>query len=334
MNKVFVLIVAVFFAVVNTLAQDCQTRLYETFKLYETGHFEEAIKNLDTCLKTGCDKSLQARAWKLIAYCNISLGDTLKSQEAVKKFLLLTPLYTVSDRGDPAQFKYLVKRFRPKPKLAIGLSYSKVFSRAFLQQSYSLQGVTKDYTIGNDRALGLHLVYNNSQRFMFSANATYLNQTFGFSQNVLGFDVKHKEHSTGIQAGVWAGYQFLQSKGGLFHSSWYGFGGVHYLGLLYDQADLSRTYTSTGTETADQRTDILERRKIHIAGWDVGLGFSASVFFAELHVSGNLSSMVLAQNRYADHRSMYDYYFVDDDFWIGSLQLKIGVLKTLKYQVK
>lgn len=334
MRKVYVLLLNFTVWAYSATAQDCQGKLYETYKLYEAGHFEEAILNLDACIKSGFDKSQQARAWKLIAYCYISLGDTLKSQEAVKKFMLLTPRYIISDRSDPAQFEYLVKRFRPKPKIAIGLSYSKVFSRAFLQQSYSLNGITKDYSIGNDRALGIHIIYNNSQRIMFSANATYLNQTFGFSQSVLGFDVKHKEHSTGIQAGVWAGYQFLQNKVEGFHASWYGFGGVHYLGLLYDQADLSRTYTSTGTETADQRTDIHKRRKINTAGWDAGLGFNASIFFAELHVSGNFSSMVLAQNRYADYRSMYDYYFVDDDFWVGSLQLKIGILQTLKYQVR
>lgn len=323
------LVLSTLFAGSMQAQQDCQTRLYEAYKLYESGRFEQAIALLDSCTRGGGDDALKARACKLISFCHLSSGDSLKASAAVKQFMNLQPTYVPNITSDPASFCHLVMQYRPRPRVVIGMGAAAVMSRAFRLASWSLSGSTKSYTAGFLASTGLYAHYLAAHRLRFTVDVSYLNQAYGFNTLVNGYEVSHAERSSLLHSGLVVARSLTKMNTSQAFGPYF-FAGMHYRGLLTARADLSRTAPNTASAT-DYRTDLLERRRTHTAGWDVGCGYASAVFFAELHLSGSAGNVVNTGSRYTDIRSLFDYFFLDDDFMVANLQLRVGLLKTLSY---
>ena len=315
-------------------AQPCSQILQQVEGQYDEGHILVIPQVLETCIKTGgFTKEEQIRALKLTTLSHIFADSVAAAEAAMVEFLRTSPEYQVDLVSDPKEFIYLYGKFRTKPIFRIRIS------------------VAPNYTLVNERvAFGVENLLSGSETVQPSVS-------FGLSAEIEREVFNHMEASTGLQLSL----RNFSLQNNIFDYATYDLSEAQtsievpfkirflfltrrrsqpYLSLGWGPSFLLSS-TLTGNRQGGQTQNLSEQELRsnglrsflnHYALIGAGMRVRSlnrkSFWFIELAYQQILNNMSNPVNRYTESLQTLPFRFgyVDNDFSLGMIQLRIGYI--------
>jgi hypothetical protein len=100
----------------------CSEQLANAEKLYESGQIDKVAAMLEPCLEKGFTKDEKARAYHLLALCNLYYNEDAEAEKAFLELLKANKEYKIKET-DPAEFVNLYQEFRTVPVFITGIKF-------------------------------------------------------------------------------------------------------------------------------------------------------------------------------------------------------------------
>jgi len=120
--KILLLSFFLFFSFSGFSQESCTEKLETAEKLYESGQIDKVAPLIETCLEHGFSKDEKARAYRLLALCNLYYNEDDKAKDAFLELLKVNPEYKIKE-SDPTEFINLHNDFRTFPVVIVGVKY-------------------------------------------------------------------------------------------------------------------------------------------------------------------------------------------------------------------
>lgn len=349
-NKVYLFCIcsALLLSIRPAHAQDCANTLAEAKDIYEQGLLEKVPNILKKCLETdGFRKSQKVEAYKLLTLTYIFDDQLGKADESMLELLKLEPELEVNPAVDPIEFIELFNSYRTLPLYSfgflVGSNYTIIERKArygveplsglstgasnfskYIDKFGFLGGLKANRYLAPNLELNLDIVYRTN-RLDFQATSV-----FDFAT------IESKELQSWLYLPLTVTYDFWNGKSKVWPFVRLGVG----TGFRLDvETELTREYSEVnGVEVlqggvSGQPVDLKDQRRgvylWGIGGAGVKYKVKRGYLFADLRYNYGLMNAVNTANRYSNPELIYQYYYVDDDFSMHSLNFTVGLVRSL-----
>ena len=322
-------------------AQPCSQILQQVEEKYKVGHILLIPEELDNCIQTnGFSKEEEIRAKKLNTLVHIFADSVQAAEASMVEFLRTTPEYQIDPTVDPKEFVYLYGKFRTKPifrlRFSVAPNYTLVNNRVSFGVENLLKGLEEPQpSVSFGLAAEIEReIFNHME---VSTGLQLSLRSFGLQNPIFDYVTYDlSESQTSIEIPLKVRFLFLTRKRS-----------QPYLSLGWGPSFLlSATLTGDrqGGQTLNLSSQELRSNGLrnffnHYALISIGARVRSlnrkSFWFVELAYQQILNNMSNPANRYTESLQMLPFRFgyVDNDFSLGMIQLRIGYIYS-KYSPK
>jgi hypothetical protein len=309
----------------------CITNLKSASINYDNGNYDQSISILYGTIR-GCNLSKQdlIEANKLLLLCYLKIDNLEAANETAYAILKIDPTYTPDKfREDPSLIA-LFEKFKTEPSLAISLSGGANFPQIKVDKTYSV--------VHSDNLSGL-ATYQSTTGFQINggiekylitglwleAEAQYRSSGYKHTlDSVQGSTVYYSETLHYFEIPVSLKYYFLSGPIKPFVQA-----GA-------DFSFLTNALSITSRKNEQDLIDETDYRNSFDIGLSGGAGVSYNIksfsVFADFKFVYFPNLVNKEGTRYADEINLYKYYYIDDDFRMNSIQLKVGGSFNIAYR--
>lgn len=301
----------------------CITQMKDAGTMIEEGRYDEAIALLKTTL-SDCNLSngdkVEANKALIIAYLAI---DDLESADATAaEVMKINPNYRSDKLRDPAEMIALFEKYRPIPVFTVGVKGGANTSIIETLNTYSV--VSDDDSPGLDNyesktgfQVGLFAEYRAWKNLWIQLDGMFRQSGYSIDvPNVEGRTISYNEDLNYFDIGLSAKYYFLQGN---------------LKPYLQGGASFSLLNTALGELSRDDISDIVDRkiqRNDNLFGVFGELGVSYAIQNLTIGLGARYTYIDEQVNkegtRYENLPSIFQYYYVDNDFRMDNVQFTIS----------
>ena len=327
------LLLAAITAIQNAVAQtdSCNSYLKTAAANYEQRDFDGAIKLLQTAVSTcDLDNDDELQAHKLLALSYLAIDNLEAADKEAETIIQKNPNYAPDRFKDDPKYSALFEKFESVPVLSIGITAGLNRSFIHIANMYSI--------VHDDHAENLG-EYNSKTGFQLGATVKYnVYKDFGlelggvFRQseyehvlfNVENTNVNFSEVLNYIDVPVSVNYSLMNGQVSPYVEA---------------GAAFSFLTNALSTSTRDNNKDLVSRtdyRNKFAVGYFGGAGVEYKI--KSFHVFANVRYTFVdkyinkAGTRYSDEVNVFKYYYIDDDFSMNGLQIRLGVSYNVTYK--
>ncbi|MCX6350878.1 MAG: porin family protein [Bacteroidetes bacterium] len=338
-KKVLVFLVLIWSGTSILTAQDnCANSVINAEALYQKGSFQDAINEITPCSQSTKNKTILWQSYKLLTLCYLYLDDKIQARKYAVKMMEINPAYQPSVLKDPAEFVTLVKTINVIPKFALGVSISNGFCYTSVDviQQYNVADNTKTYHSGIGNYFGTNISYSLSQNLLIESGLFSSLKKYSITYSVNDFDVNITQRLTYLEVPLVVKYTLGNRRFTPYFSA-----GLIAGYLLNAETDFTSVYTPTAEKFKTLYYPAQENRTPLNFGAVAGIGLNYKINYKPL--KGNFSigyyyqkgiNNLFLNNRYQLRSTLYNYYYMDDDFRINNSVFAIGYVKYLNYKIK
>lgn len=315
-------------------AQPCSQILQQVESQYEEGHIFTIPQVLESCTQSGgFTKEEEIRALKLKALAHIFIDSVGAAEAAMVEFLNMMPEYQIDPVSDPKEFIYLHSKFRTKPIFRIRISVAPNYTLVNERVAFGVENVLEELETSQPSVSFGASVEIEREVFdhMEIASGLQLSlRNFGLQNPIFDYATYDiSETQTSIEIPLQLRFLFLTRRRS-----------QPYLSLGWGPSFLLSS-TLTGNRQGGQ-TQNLSAQELRSNGLRnffnhyalIGAGIRVrslsrkSFWFTELAYHHILNNMSNPANRYTEslHTLPFKFGYVDNDFSLGMIQLKIGYI--------
>lgn len=322
---------------ITVMAQnECHNTLYEANKLYEAGHFQEAVNSLESCvMQHKLSKSEQFDATRLLALSYIYLDKSDSARIYISKMLKMRPHYQTVHYVDPKGLTTLLNEYTVTNRLSVGVHFGSSFNQVNIIKNFSTTKTPSTYIarIGFN-AGGIaeyHFNYNLSLLSDININTMSYQREL---DNIAGHKKLYTEDITTIEFPLITRYSVPMNKwkinlqaGGQINIWWKSF------------ADVQSTSLNDGS-VVQSSTETKRYRRNSIYGYQLGLGLSKIspknhvTFCIGLRYKNYLPNVVLSEKRYDNVDFILNSQYIDSDFSLYSIGTSLSLSWPFMYSVR
>jgi hypothetical protein len=330
--QLFIILLSIFLS--NSLkAQELKENdIRDASNFYDEGRFDEAIFLLRASVISKADKTLQERAYKILASSLYQIDELEQADSFLILFLKIEPLYQPNTTSDPGVFINALRRFKISPKLNFDVKVGLNTTSAEVIQQYILadnvdygQPYSSNPGFNGSLELERFLFYN------FYLKSGINLQSMGYTRTLLYGDsaarnFKLKDQMLRIEVPISLVYKQTLKNFSLSFSAG--------IGALGNRSVLTATYNALDqnnySEVVYTKNNRLNYNLRSIYSARVGYLNGNLEYFADFTINQDLLPAV------AYHYTQDLYYpmlYVDDNFYLNNNQFSMGVSIRLNYKV-
>jgi hypothetical protein len=329
-HLVFIVAMAVSLSV-NAQTDPCITQLKDAGTMIEEGRYDEAISILTTTL-TDCSfsKEDEITAQKALITAFLAIDDLESADASAATVMKINPNYHSDKLRDPSEMVVLFEKYRPTPVFTVGINGGGNTSIIEASQTYSI--VADDDTPGLDNyesqtgfQVGVYGEYRAWKSLWVKAEGQFRQSGYSIDiPNVEGRTIFYNEDLNYFDVSLSAKYYFLNGNVKPYVQA-----GASYSFLNTALGELSRDDISDIVDRKIQRNDGL----FGVLG-EVGLTYAIN----NLTICLGIRYTYINENvnkegtRYENLPSVFQYYYVDNDFSMNNLQFSLGVQYNLFFK--
>ncbi len=311
--------------------QDCDKKLDEARKLFDAGKLERVEPTLAPCMKDGFNKSQMTEAYQIIILTQQYDNRPGDAEATYLELLEHDPEFEVNEATAPMELIHLAEKHHAPPLWSAGIIFGPAFSNAVRRTSYSTGNAsteTKTYSSdGVGYVIGIKVNRFITKDIEIGAELQLMRQRFKSESKQFGFaTIEASETQDWIQLPIMGTYDFS-------HGKWEPFVrlGVVPAYLISDNATVRRNndggISRLGAVTGPDVDMLPQRNQFNIASL-VGAGIKYKIprafIILEARHSWYFLSQVESSSRYENPELLYQYFYVDDDFNLGNVQVLLG----------
>ncbi len=324
-NKSFFFLAAVFMTItVSAQTDPCITQLKDAGTMIEEGRYDEAItllkSTLSECSLSSEDK-IEAHKALIVSYFAI---DDLESADASAAAVMkINPNYRSDKLRDPSEMVTLFEKYRPTPIFTVGIKGGANGSIIEASKTYSI--VSDDDTPGLDNyksktgfQVGVYGEYRAWKNLWVQAEGQFRQSGYSIDiPNVEGRTIFYNEDLNYFDIALSGKYYFLNGNIKPYIQA-----GASYSFLNSALGELSRDDISDIVDRKIQRNDALfgvlgeVGLTYAIDNLSVGIGVRYSYIDENVNKEGT---------RYENLPSVFQYYYIDNDFSMDNVQFSVNV---------
>jgi len=309
----------------------CSEQLAYAEKLYESGQIDKVAAMLEPCLEKGFTKDEKARAYRLLALCNLYYNEDEEAEKAFLELLKTDKEYKIKET-DPSEFVNLHQEFRTVPVFITGIKFGWGFSDIYHIENYNdINSIESIGTYNPDNAMSLGLSFETPilKELSVVYELYYSWYSYNFENHILEYaNVSFNERISGIDIPVLLQWNILSNDfvpyvniGGSFNY------------LLSSKAD----YTRKDNEGTEYREDVevndlnlTDSRNSFNYALSAGAGFrwkniiGPGYLTFDIRYSRYLKSIVDPEHRADNPEVLYSFLISDNVFKVQNTQFLIG----------
>ncbi len=312
--------------------QDCSESLDEARRLFDSGKLEKVEPTLEPCMKDGFTKSQKTEAYQIIILTQQYDNRPADAEETFLELLEHDPEFEVNEENTPEELLHLVNKHHAPPVWNAGLIFGPVITNARRTNSYSTGNAsneTKEYTSNSlGYVIGVKVNRFITKDIEIGAEIQLMRQSFKSTSDQFGFaTIESAETQDWVQLPIMGTYDFSHGKWEPYVSL-----GVVPAYMIAANAEIKRTVNSgansgLGDVTGPDIDMISQRNQFNIASlFAAGVKYKIPRAFLLLEArhSWYFLNQVKSEERFKNPELLYQYYYVDDNFNIGNIQIMLG----------
>lgn len=315
----------------------CDDLLKSANGAYRSGKYEQVISllsnSLDSCKFSKVERE---QATKLIVSAQSSLDEIEEAEKYVYRFLKKNPTYTVQATVDPKPFVSIINKFDRLPRWVVGFYVGEYFPIIKTQKTYMVWGAadyTSEYKTQSNLSFSLNFQYFLSRKLCIGLEPEFTKSKFSREMNIVDIEnINYIEESSLFKLPVSLAYQVFKRNN--FSASLSA--GVY--GISTSNSHYKISYHLPNSEVVESYGNLGDQRREYNYGYLGGvnfvyvknkLRFSATAKYSfDFHLHNN------AEQRYSADNLAQDYYYIDDDFKVNHVDIKLGIAYAFSYKIK
>ena len=335
---------------------DCNNYLEQAKGMMKLGQYYNALNIIKECSVGDTNKIRQWQAPRLLAECYLELDSAEKAEMEVKKMLQINPLYKKSFIEDSKKLRILINQVPRIPKYTLSFYVAGNYTFPQILQRYETTETKKNYDspIADQHlkkpglGIGLNAGYGYSEKISFHSGAGYFENLYQLNYSLLDInstDVNSTESSMTfqyserlrfIQIPLLVRFQVFSLKNRkVYVQTGYNFGILTKSNYDIEVVDNNGTLTMIESRS---NIDNYSSKKPFKNSVILGAGGSYKLFEGHVHIDLNydfsLNRINQAVYPFLDRSLISDYYFINDDLKLNSLNISLGYTFYFKYFVK
>ncbi len=335
---------------------DCNNYLEQAKGMMKLGQYYNALNIIKECSVGDTNKIRQWQAPRLLAECYLELDSAEKAEMEVKKMLQINPLYKKSFIEDSKKLRILISQVPRIPRYTLSFYVAANYTFPQILKRFETTETIKNYDSPifdqhlkkPGQGIGLKASYGISEKISFHTGAGYfeniyqlnyslqdINSTdFTSTDNNLTF--QYAERLRFIQVPLLVQCQVLSVEKRRFYvQAGYNFGILTKSNYDIDIFNVKGTATNLDPRSNIDNHSSKKPFKHSIV---LGTGGSYELFeghvFIDLNYDFSLNRINQDVYPYLDRSLISDYYFINDDLKLNSLNISLGYTFYFKYFVK
>jgi len=311
--------------------ESCTQKLETAEKLYESGQIDKVAPLLKDCLEHGFSKDEKARAYRLLALCNLYYNEDEKAKDAFLELLKVNPEYKIKE-SDPTEFINLHNDFRTFPVVIVGVKYGVGMLGLYGIENYndinSVESNSK-YETFMTNSYGLSFETPIFKNLSIAYEFYFHTYSYSFKDTVLDYAaIKLNESVKTIDIPILVQWNMLEKDFVPYVNV-----GMSFNYLLSTNTNIIR-YDKEGTEYREEievdELDLTDYRNSINYAITAGVGFRWKNFIGpgyltcDIRYSRYLNNFVDPENRAEDSEMLYSGLISDNVFKMQNMQFLIG----------
>ncbi len=312
-------------------ADPCLSYLKDAKQKTDEGRYDDAIalahKTIDNC---ELSKNDHIEALKFLVLNYLSIDDLEAAEDCAAQVMKLSPNHEPDRLRDPAEVISVFRKYRPAPVFAAYIHGGANSTQTEVLQTYSVVGPND--APGLDRyesalgwQLGAGFEYRIWKNLWLLAEGQYRSSRFSHRlDSVQGQQVDYRERLGFVDLNLGMRYYLGERRLQAF-----GEGGLHTGFLISSLAEISRN------EERDLVNRMSQRNGNYIGYWlGAGVAFQQKGFRFRLgaRYTANSANVVNPEGRFDDLGVIFKYYYLDNDFSMNHIQVRVAIAYTLRYR--
>lgn len=322
-KNILTLLFVLFGLIVEAQTDPCITQMKDAGTMIEDGLYDEAISLLKTTL-ADCNLSTEDKveANKALITAYLAIDDIEAADASAAEVMKINPNYRSDKLRDSAEMIALFEKYRPIPIFTVGVKGGVNSSITTASNTYSI--VSDDNSLGLDNyksktgfQVGLFAEYRAWKNLWIQADGLFRQSGYSIDvPNVEGRTISYNEDLNYFDMALSAKYYFLNGN-----LKPYAQAGLSYSFLNTALGELSRDDISDIVDRKIQRNDalfgVLGELGLSYAvnNLTIGLGVRYTYIGEDVNKEGT---------RYENLPSVFQYYYIDNDFTMDNLQFSVS----------
>jgi len=329
---IFILCLWHFAARAQQISSSCNESLYKANRLYEQGHFQEAVNLLEPCVRN-ISPDIRFEAYRLLAICYINLNEPGKAENAAEMLLLHKPSYKEFPYVDPVELNKMLSNYTIRNLADVGIKVGCNISSVRLWQYQSATNSSSSFYPKAGFEAGLTLNYHFLPHVSVAAEALYAGLSYGQqSDDVNGWKMHYHEGLNYFSFPLLLKYDFdMQKK---FSASIEA--GMQWQMLSRSQSNLRFDNPATG-EGLETAMNYYDSRTAQVYGLVAGIQLrkqlSSGIFGMGIRYAYGLKNIVDPEKRYDDPEFISYWRYLYSDISLNTFCISLTYQLPLKYTV-
>jgi hypothetical protein len=316
---------------------NCSELLIKANIAFNQGKYEEVLAllqpKIDLC---NFNKVERDHATKILASALLKVDEVEEAEKYVYLLLKKNPTYEIQPSVDPQPFVTVLNRFERSPQSVIGFylgSYIPFVSTQKKFMVWEAADYSSKYKTESNLSFSLYFQYFITKKLSIELEPEITKLKFSREINATDMaSISYNENATRVKIPFSFGYKiYTKNKfatslsAGIYGSSTWGY-----------QYNLSYKLPDSGLNEYAGELDI--QRNSKNIGYQFGLKTTYTNnrlrYSVKFDYAADLKLYNNSSNRYGSNNFLLDYNYVDDDFKISNLGIKLGVAYTFSYKIK
>jgi len=349
MNRFFILFLFFFLSFsLKIMAQNnCDQNLKHAEELYNSGDYDNCIKNLEQSLKDcNFSKKKKENALELLAKSSLDQDNIIQAETYVRSLLKNNPYYELKETDTHEDFDLLVKKFDVLPLLSIGIRNAGLQPKFQISKTYSiLEDIDYNAPYQTNKTILLYYGYIEYEfRKNISVNVDIVNFNIQYNRRFSkngDWTMLYNEKISFIEVPLYVKKYFLLGKNVVPYASL----GVGYLRIREAQATSQIAYSNEALFTEDiinysstGNIDVMNMRNKNnfewLAGAGIGFKFKNLGIFIDARYCGGLNSLTNSSKRFENSALTNNYFYIDNAIKLNKAEIGLSISYTLKNLIR
>lgn len=330
LNIGFVLVILLNIIGLYGNAQNCNKKLAQAQKEYETGRFEEVHPLLDSCFNNNeYSKKEKIQVYKLFILTAIFEDNKSVAEQYMLALLKLNPEYELVDDDTP-EFKYLYDNFITDSKWSVGVTAGITLSTISSTTQYGVHNTENSnpkYSFqvpGLDFGIRGHRFLFNKAELDFALNRT--SYIYNYEEQIYTHSIlKAQEEATYINMPISFNYDVYKSR--FFRP--YIKAGIMLSHRVKSFLTLERIYTDNShVDITGSREKITDNRRPVSVYATIGAGVKFKIKYAYIYFESSFCKGLLSYSNsetvYNNYDIIYKYFYIDNKVFLDYINLNLG----------
>ncbi len=308
----------------------CAEQLANAEKLYESGQIDKVAAMLEPCLEQGFSKDEKARAYRLLALCNLYYNEDKEAEKAFLELLKAKPEYKIKE-SDPSEFVNLHKEFRTVPVFITGIKFGGGFTDIYNIENFNdINSVESEGIYTPDYAYSIGLSFETPILKELSVVYEFYYNTYSYNYKNVVLDyanISFDESISGVDIPLMLQWNILSEDFVPYVNI-----GSSLNFLILSKAKYTRR-DNEGTEYREAENldlDLTDSRNRFNYALCAGVGFRWKNIIGngyltfDIRYSRYMNSIVDPANRADNPEVMYSFLVTDNVFKVQNTQFLIG----------